>query len=408
MTARGPSSLAKDRRPVGERRALRAVGVQFWVNGMVFSSFVPRLPEIRTRLAIDLDEVGLLLTIGSLGGLVASGLCGRLIERLGTRVTMTIGAAGLVLVLPAIGFVDRPVALVAVLLALQFFDVLTDVAMNMQGSWLSARRAMPVMNRLHGLWSVGTVVGGVIATLAAGAVSLRVHLIAVAVVLAASLVYVAPRLLAEDQRTESGRPGGRPPDGQRAARLARWRVPAVFAAMGSLAIALELTPSDWAAFRLSEDLGVDLDVAGVGFVAATLGMVVGRFAGDWAAARVGRRTMLPVAAATIGGGLLVASVAPWPAVVLVAFFVAGIGNAVVFPALYDQAASAPGRPGAVLGAMTAGIRIGLLALPVAVGSLADLDGVTVGGAMAAITVPAAVALAALGTLVPTHDRAPSP
>ena len=40
------------------------------------------------------------------------------------------------------------------------FDVLVDVSMNMQASWLSARRHTPVMNRLHGLWSLGTVVGG--------------------------------------------------------------------------------------------------------------------------------------------------------------------------------------------------------------------------------------------------------
>ena len=69
--------------------------------------------------------------------------------------------------------------------------------------------------------------------------------------------------------------------------------------------------------------------------------------------------------------------------------------AVLFPRLYDRAAQAPGRPGAVLGAMTAGIRAGAFALPVTVGALASTDAVSVGGAMAIVTLPAVVLLAAL-------------
>ena len=70
-------------------------------------------------------------------------------------------------------------------------DGIVDVAMNLQGSWLSARRHAPVMNRLHGLWSLGAMAGGVVAAQAAAlGVSLEVHLVTVAVLLATAVVFV--------------------------------------------------------------------------------------------------------------------------------------------------------------------------------------------------------------------------
>ena len=80
------------------------------------------------------------------------------------------------------------------------FDVVYDIAMNLQGSWLSARRHAPVMNRLHGLWSLGTVIGGVIAARAAAAgVSLATHLLVVSGVLLVTLLFVGRGLLPVDE-----------------------------------------------------------------------------------------------------------------------------------------------------------------------------------------------------------------
>ena len=118
---------------------------------MVFASFLPRLPELRNRIDVDLDGLGLLLALGVVGGLAASAVCGPLIARIGTRSTMTRGALGLSATLPVVGFAPNRWVFLAALIGLQFCDLLTDVAMNLRGSQLSARRSVPVMNRLHGL-----------------------------------------------------------------------------------------------------------------------------------------------------------------------------------------------------------------------------------------------------------------
>ena len=89
-------------------------------------------------------------------------------------------------------------------------------------------------------------------------------------------------------------------------------------------------------------------------------------------------------------GLLAALVSN-PIVSCIGFGLSGIGISVLFPAIYDSAAQHPTRPGAALGAMSAGMRLGAVFTPFAVGSLADLGG-NVGIAMVAVVLPALFAV----------------
>ena len=145
--------------PQSERAALAAVAAQFWVNGMIYAAIIPRLPDIRDRLSLEISTLGLILTLSAVGGLVGSGLGGPAIARFGTKRCIVVGSVIAIGVLPIVGLAPSVAVLVLSLGVLAMADVVVDIAMNMQGSWLSARRTVPVMNRLHGLWSLGTVVG---------------------------------------------------------------------------------------------------------------------------------------------------------------------------------------------------------------------------------------------------------
>ena len=386
-----------------DRRAVSAVATQFFVNGAIFASFVPRLPEIRDRLDVSVAVLGALMTTAGFMGLAGSAVASRLIERLGTRTTLLAGATLMVLMLPVIGFATAPIVLVIGLGMLSALDVLVDVSMNLQGSWLSARRHAPIMNRLHGLWSLGTVVGGLLAAqLTASGVSLQVHLCAVAVVLAGALVFVSRGLLRTDeaQTEEPVVDGGQSNAGrQKAGRTAL----VVLAVAGGLAIAIELVSSDWAAFRLRDDFGTSLGFAGLAFVAFTGGMTTGRLAGDSVLQRVGSARMTAGAVAIAAVGLTMAALVPNRYAVLIGYVLAGIGNSTFFPKLYDDAAQLPGRRAAGLAALTAGSRIASLSLPVVVGSLAATS-LSVGSATGLIVIPSVIGFAALTVARPARDR----
>ncbi len=208
-----PATVGVDGDAERDRRALRSVAVQFFANGTVYATLIPRLPEIRERVDISIGTLGLVLTLGSAASLIGSLSTARVIARLGSRRVMIWGAVCSIGFLPVIGVATSPVLLALALFGLLFFDVFIDVAMNMQGSVLSARRHTPVMNRLHGLWSLGSVAGGALTvlTLRAG-VSTPVHLTVVAGLLLMALLVVAPGLLRTDEAPQlDGPPVPTPP-----------------------------------------------------------------------------------------------------------------------------------------------------------------------------------------------------
>ncbi len=383
-----------------DRRALQSVATQFFVNGVVFASISPRLPEIRTRIDVSTGTLGLLIALGSLAGILGSLSVGRLIERFSSRRVLIGGAIALVAAMPTIGYATTPAVFLLGMMMLSAFDVLVDACMNLQGSWLSGRRPKPVMNRLHGLWSLGTVIGGFAASrVAAAEISLQAHLVAVAVILLAVLVFVGRGLLIEDEH-DPGTDDADDPDGTSGGVVRRVgrRTLALVAMIGGCSIAIEMTSSDWAAFRLTDDLGEPPGVAALGFVGFTAGMTIGRLVGDSVQVRLGLARLFRLGIVLTATGLLMATMVDRTEVIILGFFVAGLGVATQFPKLYDDAAKLPGRPGAGLGALTGGSRVAMLVAPVTVGSLAGTT-LSVGSAIAIVTLTALVAFVVLERLI---------
>jgi fucose permease len=382
-----------------DRRALRSVALQFFANGTVYATVIPRLPDIRERVDISIGALGLVLTLGSAASLIGTLLTGWAIAHFGSRRVMIYGAVCSIGFLPVIGFSTVPVVLVAALFGLLFFDVFIDVAMNVQGSALSQRRHTPVMNRLHGLWSLGSVTGGLVTvlTLRMG-VSTPVHLTAVAVVLIGALAFVAPGLLRRDEVPELAAAAAAAPATVRRRPLSAASL--VLGVGGAMAMTIEITNGDWASFRLGEDLGARPGVAAMAFLTFTTGMTIGRLGGDWLQVRLGSVRLFRLSAVLAGTGSVLATLIPVTAVSIAGFLVAGLGTSVLFPQLYDRAARSPGPPGSGFASMLIGQRGAGLVAPLVVGSLADTDALGVGQAMAIVTVPAALVVF-LATLRPT-------
>lgn len=379
-----------------DRRALAAVAAQFFANGAMTASFIARAPQIRDRIDVSLDEFGLLLTVAASIGVVGSLVAGRIVHTIGTRRVLQIGAVVMVASLPVIGVARSPGVWLIGMFAYVFVDVLVDVSMNLQGSWISARRHTPVMNRLHGLWSIGTFAGGLGAVAAnAAGWSPFAHLTGVAVVMALVLAVLTHHLLDRDQddhgdvRPVDDLPTPRP---QPTPGRPIGRAPIVLLVLaGMFAVVMEVTGGDWATFRLTDDFAATGATASAAFVAYTVGMSAMRFGGDSLQLRLGRSGLHRLSVAIAIVGFIVAALLPGRVVALVGFLLVGLGVATFMPKLYDDAARVPGRRGAGLGALTAGLRVAFLVTPVAVGALASTR-LSVGDAIALCSLPAAIGL----------------
>lgn len=375
-----------------EQRALRAVSVQFLINGAVAASYIPRLPEIRDVLQVDLVIIGQIITLASLGGLLGSLLAGRIVTTFSTRTAMIVGTLLLIALLPLIGLASTTIMLLIVLMAITLLDVVVDVAMNIQGSNLSARRATPVMNRLHGLWSIGSVLGGLVAAgMAALGVPLLWHLAGAAALMALGLWYIGGGLLKSDAAEPHPENLHTSAPHQSAKPISLW----VFFLFGGLALVPEMVGSDWAPFRLSDDLQASAGTAGLAYVAFTSGMVTGRLSGDFLAVKLGKHQLLNLSILLATSGLLIACLVNIPLLTFAGLTLAGLGISVLFPALYDAAAQDKQHNGNALGAMTAGSRAVMLITPVGLGLLADLPQLSVGMAMALVAIPCLLLLSVL-------------
>ncbi len=215
-----------------------------------------------------------------------------------------------------------------------------------------------------------------------------------------SLLFVSRGLLTSDEGDEGDEGGSvvasEMPIGSTVGRRARGGRVAlvVLAVSGACSVTVELVSTDWAAFRLTEDFGAAAGFAGLGYVAFTVGMTLGRFGGDAVVLRIGDDRLLRWAIVVSGFGLVGAAFAPNRWAVLAAYGVAGLGTSTFFPKLYDDAAKFRGRRGAGLAWLRTGSSVTALMIPTLVGVLAATS-LSVGAATAIVTLPCVAGLFAL-------------
>jgi MFS family permease len=249
--------------------------------------------------------------------------------------------------------------------------------MNAQAVFVQIR-GTGAINRFHGLWSIGTVIGGALGAAAAGAgVSLETHLLIVGVTMAA-VAGLAGRHLAEVDVPA-------PAEVEEAPSLR----PMIFLALlGFAAAFLESPGSEWSATFIDEVFSATPATAALGFVAFTAGMTVSRLFGDSIAARWGDARGFTGSLPIAGVGWAALVLAPNPAVALVGLGLAGLGTGMIFPQLYASGASGVlVTQGRGLSAMSFGARLGFLLVTPAVGLLGSRIGLaTALGWMMAVTI----------------------
>ncbi len=354
------------------RRARAAVGACFFVNAVLYANLVPRLPELKAELGLSNTALGTALAAQPLGALLAGLALTPLIARLGSA---RVAAAGLPLLAAAVWTAAAAPhwgVLAGALLVAGAVDAAVDVAQNAQGLRVQRRYGRSIINAFHGTWSVGSLAGGLLGAAAAGlGVPLSLHLGVVAVLFGAPALLGARLLL---PGSDDG-PGAPPSPGAPRRARAHARAGVGLAALGALAacaVVVEDAGSSWSALYLRVELDAAPAVAGLGFVALSLAMTLGRFTGDRAVDRFGRRRVVQAGGLLSAVGLGAALALPSVPATLAGFALAGLGVATLVPAAYSAADELPGlRPGLGLALVNVLLRLGSLVVPPLIGVVAD-------------------------------------
>ncbi|MGK5529221.1 MFS transporter [Streptomyces sp. URMC 129] len=374
--------------PAAVRRARVAVSAVFALHGAAQGSFATRIPWLKEHLDLSTASLGLALAFPAIGASLGGPLASRIIHRFGALAAMrgllALWCASLALPAPA-------PSLVTLCAALTVFGVtagMADVAMNAQGVEVENHHGRSIMSGLHGVWSVGTLLGAAagVAAVHAG-LDARVHLGLAALALAAAAWPATRGLL--DVRAE---PDAAPPPHfalpPRSALL--------IGMVGMAAILAEGGSGDWSGVYLEEITGASTTVAAASYTAFACAMAVTRLAGDVAVRRFGPvRTVRASGTLAVLGGLLVVT-ARTPAQGIAGFGLLGVGIAVVIPLAFAAAGrSGPNPSQAIAGVATITYSTGLAA-PTLVGLIGEVSSLRV--SFAVVTAATVVLVVAAGVL----------
>ncbi|MFH8295312.1 MFS transporter [Streptomyces sp. NPDC018059] len=345
------------------RRARIAVAAVFCVHGAVTGSFATRVPWIQEHASVSAGMLGLALAFPAIGASVAMPLASRISHRFGARNALRglLAVWTLSLILPSLA--PNLLTLCLALFVYGATSGMSDVAMNALGVETETRMRKSIMSGLHGMWSVGALIGSAAGTVAAhlGSDARLHHALAAAALTALGLAACQGVLDLQATPEEEVPP--------------RFSLPPksalLIGAVGFCAVFAEGASLDWSAVYLRDVLDSSAGVAAASTTGFTLTMAVARLAGDAVVNRFGAvRTVRVGGVLAAFGGLLVV-LASHPVMAMGGFALLGLGIAVVVPLAFAAAGrSGPNPSQAIAGVATITYTSGLIA-PSAIGTLAD-------------------------------------
>lgn len=350
--------------------ARNAVGISFTLNGLLFATWVSRIPEVREVLGLSNGALGALLLALAGGSVLSLPTTGALINRFGTvRVVRFGGASAAVgLLLAGLG-AGLWGAVPVTAFGLFCYGVGTgvwDVAMNVEGAAVEHALGRTIMPRFHAAFSFGTVAGAGIGALLVGlGVSMLLHLGTLAVA----------ALLVSWRTSVAFLPVDPEPEGRLPARRA-WREPRTLL-IGLMVLALALTEgtaNDWLALALVDGYDVERWVGVAGFAVFVTAMTAGRLAGPVLLDRFGRPAVLWATMATAGTGIVLIVFGDTAAPVIVGIVLWGLGASLGFPVGMSAAADDPVQAAARVSVVSTIGYAAFLAGPPLLGLVADQVG----------------------------------
>ncbi len=373
----------------------------FAINGILGFSFVPRLAEIQADLGLDAAGLGVVLAVGTAGGLVVGPLAAPLIHRWGA--VPVASAVGLLSLPPLVvmGWASVPAVFAIAFFFFWAADAVMDSAMNTRALEVESEYGRSIINGFHAWWSLGSIIGSALGALSALAgIALGPFLTGLALVAGAALLVVWVSGTGAVPEGEQSRNDGASGETH---HLSRRRALAVMLASGGAllaafimgAVLVEDVPARWGSVYLTDRLADPGAWIAVTYVALTSAMTLGRFTGDGLVERFGEVRWIRWSMAAVAVAMGVALVVGTPLAFVIASAVSGFGVATLFPAAMRAASRLPGvTPATGVALVTWFSRIGFVISPLAVGLIAQGAGIAWG--MGVVVVAALVIIPLAG------------
>jgi len=346
--------------------AVGALSCVFVLHAVLTASWAPRIPAVEQHLRLNDAQFGIALAGEPLAEMAAALLTGRFVATHGSKIALRWLLPAFCLAAPLPGIAVSQLTLFWCLAAWGALGGATNIAMNAQAVLQESAGGRLMLSRLHGLWSLGALVGAALGTLAGGA-GIPVWLQLGATGLAG---------LTGSQACVSGLVDGRveaqdPAPSRPAAGVRPGVVLVLLAVIYFCAQFAEGSADTWSAAFFAESSRVRVGLGGIGYAAYAMSMCCGRLAGDRIVRRFGPaatvRCSALIAAIGFGSALL------WPGIAsgLAGLMLLGLGFSTVIPLVIRATSQVPTAVASrSLGAVTSAGSVGMVCGPPLIGLVA--------------------------------------
>lgn len=324
--------------PIAPQYRLYAVMFLFALS---LGGMLSRMPDLQRHLEVTESELGLTLIGMAIGSLISLTISSPIIKRLGARTTAFVTIFGTAAMYALVPWLPNAPAVFAALFVAGFLAGALEINVNIEADKLEAQLGRRIMNRVHGMWSLGFFVTALIgAALRQSGVSFEAH-----TGLLLGVVVVVGLLMFTGLTTAPERPDAHQGEHPVFALPTLGLLPLCL--IGIAAFLVEGAGVDWSAIYMRDVWQAEPFVGGLGLTLFTALMALTRLTIDpFVDAHGPRRvagTLLMVAA--LGTVLVGLAWADW--VALVGFALLGMGCSAVYPLAVSAAAQRTDRPAAV-------------------------------------------------------------
>jgi len=317
------------------RNATKAI---FLVCGLGISSWAPMVPYAKDRLGLNNADLGLLLLLLGAGAIAMMPVSGILAHRYGTRIVIRYAAIIMALVLPLLLIISSPIWMGLAIFIFGGAVGTVDVAMNAQGVQVQNSSGKPIMSSLHGLFSVGGLLGSLgLGFLMKLGLSPVTAAISIAILLIAIVSWNYQFLFDVDTEKRLIKEFAPEVTKEKSKGIAWLNGSVIFLGLMCFSVFLsEGAMLDWSAIFLSENKGINPELAGVGYAAFSIAMAAMRLLGDKIVSHLSGKTVVIGGSIIAASGLFLAILTPWLATSLIGFILLGIGAANIVPVFFSE------------------------------------------------------------------------
>jgi MFS family permease len=315
----------------------------FFLFAFALGALLARLPDVQVHLGLDKAQLGLMLIGMAIGSIVSITIGAPWVDRVGARRTAVITVIGTAFCYALIPWLPNAFVVFGTLFAAGALAGLLEINLNVEADRIEAQFGKRVMNRAHGMWSLGffvtALIGGAIRQ---AGVPVVVHTAGAFV-----LVVLASLVLLPGMTNAPHRPDSKVhEEGEH--RLALPTLGLLpLCIIGIAAFLIEGTGVDWSVIYMRDAFAVAPFIGGLSLATFTGVMAIGRLFADPVVERFGPRAVATTVLSIAALGSLLIGVAPHPYVAIAGFGLIGLGCSSVYPLTVSAAAQRTDRPSSV-------------------------------------------------------------